>query len=582
MRRCLIMEYKRLFNVGLAVAVVVVMMFSAFGGLNQSKAQDEVSKIGLVYLENGESLTLLDNLEIEIVETYDSFQLVKLTPTKIAALERYGVEANLLGDSTTISVSSYNFDTAVGEPTLSLDFTAKESLSGVKGLYIVQFIGPVKEEWLSTLRQTGAEIVGYVPNFAYEVRMTPEICQVVEKFDCTQWIGVYEPAYKISPDLTGNEVTITLNGQDIPEDTLSGIRDMLVIRQEGAVDPDGYIFHGTLKSSEHLATIAAMPNVQFISPYVEPELHDEAGMQISGGYMWYNDPDNNVATPYRTSGTHGSYANQLGWDGAGVTIGIADSGLGSGTTGNAGHVDFNGRVIGGIDLGATVNGWQDEMGHGTHCAGLMAADGFEGTGRTYAGYGPYYAGMGQAHESLIYAQQIFEGVSATGDIPADNGVMLTQGYTGGARVHSNSWGANTAGAYAASDEAYDTHVRDADTVTAGNQQMIVVCSAGNAGSATGTIGSPGNGKNVITVGSTQNYMPDSTSYGNTHTTGAGSNPDLISSFSSRGWSDSGRIKPDVVAPGEWTLSMVSTPPIHVTNGAPVRHRRARRSPVELL
>ena len=105
-------------------------------------------------------------------------------------------------------------------------------------------------------------------------------------------------------------------------------------------------------------------------------------------------------------------------------------------------------------------------------------------------------------------------------------------------------------AYGFRDEQYDQRVRDADPGTAGNQQIIAFVAASNDGPTTGSIGSPAGGKNVITVGSVQNYMPDSASYGNLD--GNVNNPDAVSSFSSRGWMDDGRIKPDIVTPGIYT------------------------------
>ena len=38
-----------------------------------------------------------------------------------------------------------------------------------RGLYIVQFVGPIKDAWLKTLKSTGADVVSYVANNAYVV-----------------------------------------------------------------------------------------------------------------------------------------------------------------------------------------------------------------------------------------------------------------------------------------------------------------------------------------------------------------------------------------------------------------------------
>ena len=38
------------------------------------------------------------------------------------------------------------------------------------GMFIVQFMGPIQDEWLKELNNTGVEVISYVPNNAYIVR----------------------------------------------------------------------------------------------------------------------------------------------------------------------------------------------------------------------------------------------------------------------------------------------------------------------------------------------------------------------------------------------------------------------------
>ena len=65
--------------------------------------------------------------------------------------------------------------------------------------------------------------------------------------------------------------------------------------------------------------------------------------------------------------------------------------------------------------------------------------------------------------------------------------------------------------------------------------MVVVAAAGNSGPGPSTIGSPADAPSTLTVGSALN-------------------PNTVSDFSSRGPTDDGLIKPDVVAPGEFITS----------------------------
>ena len=82
-------------------------------------------------------------------------------------------------------------------------------------------------------------------------------------------------------------------------------------------------------------------------------------------------------------------------------------------------------------------------------------------------------------------------------------------------------------------------------------------SAGNSGSGGNTIGSPGTAKNVITVGASEGVRAIGMSDGcGVSDLGSNSARDIID-FSSRGPTDDGRIKPDVVAPGTHIASLKS-------------------------
>ncbi len=140
--------------------------------------------------------------------------------------------------------------------------------------------------------------------------------------------------------------------------------------------------------------------------------------------------------------------------------------------------------------------------------------------------------------------------------------LMSRAYRDGARVSNNSWGGSGNGAYDADAQNYDALVRDAQpsgaaVPVAGNQGMVIVFAAGNAGSGATTVGSPGTGKNIICVGAGENVQPFGGADGSgIADTGADSANDVIS-FSSRGPCADGRYKPDICAPGT-----------HVSGGAP--------------
>ncbi|HEY9231369.1 MAG TPA: hypothetical protein VIS78_04465, partial [Blastocatellia bacterium] len=105
------------------------------------------------------------------------------------------------------------------------------------GLYLVQFVGPIQDDWLKTLRATGAEIVSYMPFNAYVVRGDNRAARRLMKLgknDSTvQFVGDYEPAFRVSPYLremrlrdNAQTVSVTVQVIDGPaaEQTISDLK----------------------------------------------------------------------------------------------------------------------------------------------------------------------------------------------------------------------------------------------------------------------------------------------------------------------------------------------------------------------
>ncbi len=176
----------------------------------------------------------------------------------------------------------------------------------------------------------------------------------------------------------------------------------------------------------------------------------------------------------------------------------------------------------------------DDQGHGTHVAGSAAGD--------VNGNGTYDGVDGMAPAARLVIQDGGTGTDDCADLPGLGcpikplGPVLEQAWAQGARIHTNSWG----------DEEnflpygrYTERTADVDRFMWQHKDTLVFFAAGNSGPGRDTVISPATGKNVVAVGATLHGDFE---------------PPCTVSFSSRGWTHDGRIKPDLVAPGLWVVS----------------------------
>jgi hypothetical protein len=211
-------------------------------------------------------------------------------------------------------------------------------------------------------------------------------------------------------------------------------------------------------------------------------------------------------------------------DGSGQIVAVADSGL------DEDHGDFGTRVVGNFDVIGDGSTADKHSGHGTHVACTVLGDGTKGG---YAGVAP---------DAELYFQAMENDNTGNFQSPSLN-YLLNTAYNSGARIHTNSWGSSAAsnqGKYTSESEDVDDRANNYDRVYNGVEGLTILFAAGNDGPNSGTVGSPSTAKNSVTVGNHQARY-----------NGA---PDNLMSGSSRGPTDDGRIKPDIIAPGGYVRS----------------------------
>ena len=257
---------------------------------------------------------------------------------------------------------------------------------------------------------------------------------------------------------------------------------------------------------EQIDDITRHPSVAYIAPMPVLVMHNDQARN----HMGINAVENTFIT---------------GLNGSGQKIAVGDSGL------DDDHGDFTGRISALTSVTPGDSSTADlSDGHGTHVACTVLGDGSRSSG-TYQGIAPEAQLYFQAMEDDDTGQLYSYGINS----------MLNSAYNGGARFHTNSWGSGSGGG------GYSTQSEDADDRTStwdqywSYQGMTVLFAAGNDRNS--GVSPPGTAKNVITIGGHKNRY-----------NGA---PDEMYYWSSRGPTDDGRIKPDLVAPGDYVRSCKS-------------------------
>ncbi|NCG42820.1 MAG: S8 family serine peptidase [Euryarchaeota archaeon] len=258
-------------------------------------------------------------------------------------------------------------------------------------------------------------------------------------------------------------------------------------------------------NSEHIAELIIQPSVR--------------SFRFNPQFTIDND---NARSNMKTTVMKSYFTTDL--DGSGQMVAVADSGL------DEDHGDFGTRVVSSNDVIGDGSTADKHSGHGTHVACTVLGDGSKGG----------YAGVAPSAE--LYFQAMENDNSGNFQSPSLN-YLMNSAYSAGARTHTNSWGSSAAsqqGKYDSEAEDVDDRANYYDKYYNGREGLTILFAAGNDGPASGTVSPPATAKNSLSVGNHQNRY-----------SGA---PDTLMSGSSRGPTDDGRIKPDIIAPGGYVRS----------------------------
>jgi len=514
----------------------------------------------------------------QLLEDYGSFALYRADAVALHAAQTASSQTQTDNEADTLQFTAHPFDTQRDTLVAPAPFALTPAGAG---LQIVQFVGPVKQEWLDALSARGIRPVQYVANSGYIVWAdSAALVQLSNLRNSSSWLQYSAPLHgflKVDPRLgdrlqanpaASDEVDITV--QVYSHDGVDATKQFVVSKglmpsqQLGPMGPGtvDYTWAPILKFENlslrvrlsDVVSIAQRSDVTFVGENLPRKMMDEKQDIIMAGdffptpasidYLQFlldrgftQDPEQYPVVDVTDSPIHEG--------GTGVTVvNTADPMMHiGGDISNPSRVTYfrncsnqPTNTVGGIN------------GHGSLNGGIVI--GYDQrTGSPYEDTDGHQLGLGINPFGRIGSTGIFTpGYSVAGCGNSDQGVILAN-WQSGAQISSNSWGLTVAPTvYDAAEQAYDAGTRDAAPAESGNQELIYIFAAANLGPSPASVSSPGAAKNVLTVGASENVRPGWTDGCGIGTSGADHADDVIS-FSGRGPAPGQRAKPEVIGPG---------------------------------
>jgi subtilisin family serine protease len=407
-------------------------------------------------------------------------------------------------------------------------------------LAYIEIIGPTDNDWLKQLRQEGLNVLRFHPQNAYLCSGTVHQFRTARQFYFVQNIRLISHDLKTVGELPESGLSpvwiLFTGGQEVrqlAEQIFTNIEGVELDNTKIPEAVDYYLRFRANVSAEGQEALLHLPQVVGVESAHDAISEDEvANLILAGQYSPSGIPQ----------GDYLRWLQDRNLNGKDVTIAIVDDGV------DITHEAFAGRIK---DMAAGAKSW-----HGTFVAGHAAGD-----YRAESDADGMIYGIGVAPKADILAlskNNITNSPSTQCDQTVNTSGKSSRkpGY-----IQNNSWGAGTKNPmdYQSIEAAYDRLVRNA--ATDGEAKPLTICfSAGNSGKSGLT--RPKAAKNIIVTGNSENHRPK---------VGKNFADNIDHVYQNNNWQPSshgncgdGRVRPHLVAPGEWTAAAnFSMAPGHV-------------------
>jgi len=495
---------------------------------------------------------------IALLAEYDDYVLADITPEQAATLRTQGYEVEIQDAPAIIEVRGRPVAMVTSEESArSTERVQIENVSIVPAgpppsalgpgihYYLVQFIGPVKHEWLDAVVAHGGTIQDPVPPCGYILGLDQPAYEQTTAQPYVRFVGHYNADLRLAPGVPGAPERDPAVGRGRmlersaarrePRPNVERLPNSFVVRFFEAADLDQAVpqiegMGGTVGSHQP-GTMTLTASFPADTPDISDKatqiahLHGVKSVESQVLRQLYNDVAAGLMGAQEVIAPSG-----LGISGRGEVVGVGDSGLDAGTPVTI-HPDFAGRVaalrswpVSSGYTGVVTNVGGDDgpadtrSGHGTHVTGSICGSG----AASQAAQGIAIRGLAaeaqvvfQAIEQTLqwtdaYKQDYFQRfgrnppTSGLAGLPADLGPFFQQAYDAGARVHNNSWGGGDFG-------EYDFYAEFVERFMWEHKDFLILFAAGNDGADadrngvidTGSVTPPGTAKNCLTVGAAE-------------------------------------------------------------------------------
>jgi len=411
----------------------------------------------------------------------------------------------------------------------------------------------------------GVKFSAYLPHHTYLLYADYATAMKARNGPGVLWVGAFKPSHKLildtffSGDVNSQSIYITLvpeyllpaserrtlaNAQRIAAAWTAAVASSQVqgVAAIDAASPDRIVV--SLANGADLEAV-----LRFFAE--RPESH---WMEPGPVYRALNKFAARVVIDNDAAGDR-SFTDNKGIDGTGQIVGLADSGLDysicyfedSSVAPPSDSVNATARKVVQYVVGTGGNMFDDPNGHGTYVAGTIAGNSTQ-SGDTNTNLN------GVAPGAKLHFTDI-SSVEGVLNIPADETALFQSAAAAGAKIFVVTWGSGNTSFYTTQAQAIDQWI-----IT--QQTGLVIIAAGNSGfgqkvnNSRASLTNEAVSKNALVVGSClstlegflqgiagdqqQDYIGYDALYGT----------QTLSDFSGRGPTADGRIKPDIVAPGE--------------------------------